>query len=213
MLGSAGIEPPEYWDELLLACDKLTDDKIYGISLNAAKGSNQNYQWYPFMWQGGGDILDEVNRKSVFGSQATADALDLWGTIIKKGYTAAQFPAHPADQVLIGQGLVAMQIVGNWGVNDLDEGGKFEAASVDFVHLPKPQGGKYVNDLGGNALVGSSKSKYADEVAKFIVWATAEEVDLLIRYCSYGKYSASPRVSVMNGLTSGRDSELYVQEW
>jgi multiple sugar transport system substrate-binding protein len=201
MFANAGLKPPEYWSELLRACDKLTTEQIFGIALNAQKGSNQNYQWYPFMWQGGGEILDEANRKSLFNSKATADALDLWGTIMKNGYTAAQFPAHPADQVLIGEGLVAMQIVGNWGVNDLDEDGKFAAAHVDFVHLPKPEGGKYINDLGGNALVGSSNSKNKKETAEFVVWATAEEVDLLVKYCSYGKYSASPRVSVMNGLT------------
>ncbi len=70
--------------------------------------------------------------------------------------------------------------------------------------MTKPAAGSFVTDLGGWTFVASTKSKYADNAAKFAVWAAADNVELMVRYNSYGKFSASQGISVISKL-----SEVY----
>ncbi len=47
---------PQTWDQLFEVAKKLTNDKRYGVLFDVSPGYYQNFTWYPFMWQGDGDI-------------------------------------------------------------------------------------------------------------------------------------------------------------
>src|SRR5690606_19270704 len=46
---------PKTWEELLDVAQKLTTPERYGIVFETKPGYYQNFTWYPFMWQGGGE--------------------------------------------------------------------------------------------------------------------------------------------------------------
>ncbi len=49
---------PKTWDELLELGQKLTTADRYGLLFETTPGYYQNFTWYPFMWQGGGEFQD-----------------------------------------------------------------------------------------------------------------------------------------------------------
>lgn len=51
---------PETWDDLLDVGDKLRTPSRAGLVFETNPGYYQNFTWYPWMWQGGGDVLDAV---------------------------------------------------------------------------------------------------------------------------------------------------------
>ena len=58
---------PKTWDELLEVAKKLTNDKRFGVLFETTPGYYQNFTWYPFMWQGGGEF-QTTDGKSAFNS-------------------------------------------------------------------------------------------------------------------------------------------------
>ena len=81
-------------------------------------GAYQNFTWYPFLWQTGADVTDPEMTKATFDSPGTAKALDLWRTLIQKGYaprTATDITANvDSDSVRQWTGSHAS----SWNVGD-----------------------------------------------------------------------------------------------
>ncbi len=60
---------PKTWDQLLEVGKKLTTSDRYGLLFETQPGYYQNFTWYPFMWQGGGEF-QTADGKSAFDSPA-----------------------------------------------------------------------------------------------------------------------------------------------
>ena len=74
MLKQANVEVPRTWDELLDAARKLTTDEVAGLILPPTKEPYFNFIWYPFLWQLGGNVLNEEGTESTFNSPEAARA-------------------------------------------------------------------------------------------------------------------------------------------
>jgi multiple sugar transport system substrate-binding protein len=96
MFKSAGLDPekpPQTWDELYQYSKKLTFDKdgdgrfdqvgfflpIYPAA--GPLGAWMTWQWMPFLWQAGGDMINDAQTKVLYNSNAGIDALTLWKKI------------------------------------------------------------------------------------------------------------------------------------
>ena len=75
---------PKTWDELLEVGKKLTNDKRYGVLFETSPGYYQNFTWYPFMWQGGGEF-QSADGKSAFNSPGVIQALKFWQDAVNQG--------------------------------------------------------------------------------------------------------------------------------
>ncbi len=75
---------PKTWDQLIEVSKKLTKKNQFGCLFETGPGYYQNFTWYPFLWQGGGDIVTPEGNKSAFNSPATAQALKFWQDTIKQ---------------------------------------------------------------------------------------------------------------------------------
>ena len=64
---------PQTWDQLLEIGKKLTTAERYGVLFETNPGYYQNFTWYPFMWQGGGEF-QTTEGKSAFNSPAVVQA-------------------------------------------------------------------------------------------------------------------------------------------
>lgn len=75
---------PKTWEELLEVAKKLTTPERFGVMFETQPGYYQNFTWYPFLWQGGGEFQTK-DGKSAFDSPATVQALKLWQDAVKSG--------------------------------------------------------------------------------------------------------------------------------
>src|SRR5690606_19894743 len=163
---------PQTWDQLLELGQKLTTDDRYGLLFETAPGYYQNFTWYPFMWQGGGEF-QTADGKSAYDSPATVAALKLWQDAVNSGAAPRQVLGGGGSDIVanLGSGYCAIQIVGIWGIAAMDN----DAPDVPYgiLKLPVPGGGKHATVGGGWAFVANARGKNPEAAAKFIAWALA----------------------------------------
>ena len=88
---------PKTWEELLSVAKKLTNQKRYGVLFETNPGYYQNFTWYPFLWEAGGDFQTK-DGKSAFNSPATVAALKFWQDAINTGVA----PRKPLGRRRVG---------------------------------------------------------------------------------------------------------------
>lgn len=190
---------PKTWDELIEIGQKLTNADRYGVLFHTDPGYYQNFTWYPFMWQGGGEFQG-ADGKSAFNSPGVVQALKLWKDTIDLGIAPRQVNGGGFDIVAnLGAGYCAMQNCGIWGISAM----KQNAPDVPFgmFKLPIPNGGKYVTVGGGWALVANANGKNTDMAGKFIAWALAskeaDSIQRVVDWCTVAKSDMPPRQSAI----------------
>ncbi|WP_428377452.1 ABC transporter substrate-binding protein [Lichenicoccus sp.] len=188
---------PQSWDALLELGRKLTSARQYGLLFETTPGYYQNYTWYPFLWQGRGDI--QANNKSVFNSPATVQALRFWQDAIKSG-SAPRKPLGGGGWDIVpnlASGYCAIQNCGIWGIAALRGGAKDFRYGV--FRLPVPTGGHYMTIGGGWAFVANARGRNPEAAAKFCAWALAsskpDSVQRVIDWCTVAKSDMPPRNS------------------
>ncbi len=191
---------PTTWDELLELGKKLTTKDRYGLEFATQPGYYQNFTWYPFMWQGGGE-LQGADGKSAFNSPATVAALKLWQDAVNSGAAPRQCLGQGGNDIAanLGTGYCAMQNVGIWGISAMAA----NAPDVPYgiFKLPVPAGGNYVTVGGGWAFVANAMGKNPDAAARFIAWALGsmapDSVQRVVDWCTVAKSDMPPRNSAL----------------
>lgn len=84
VLAEAGLEPPRTWDELLEAAQKLTDPArgMWGF-ISVGKGNALMRHFSDFLWQAGGDFLNE-NYNPIFNGPEGEEALQFLVDLVHK---------------------------------------------------------------------------------------------------------------------------------
>lgn len=191
---------PKTWDDLLELAKKLTTPKRFGVLFETQPGYYQNFTWYPFLWQGGGEFQG-ADGKSAFDSPATVQALKFWQDAVNSGAAPRQVMGSGANDTVanLASGYCAIQNVGIWGISQLQSNAKDFKYGV--FRLPTPPGGKYVTVGGGWAFVANAKSKNPDMAAQFCAWALAskekDSVQRVADWCTKGKSDMPPRESAL----------------
>ncbi len=197
----AGIkDTPQTWEELLETAKKLTTDKRFGVLFETAPGYYQNFTWYPFMWQGGGEF-QTTDGKSAFNSPATVQALKFWQDAVNANVAPRKPLGGGGWDILpnLASGYCAMQNIGIWAISGLKEG------APDFKYgifkLPTPPGGKYVTVGGGWAFVANAKGKNAETAGQFCAWAlgsmSEDSIQRVVDWCTVAKSDMPPRNSAL----------------
>jgi multiple sugar transport system substrate-binding protein len=200
-IGLTDKDVPTTWDGFLEVAKKLTKGNRFGCLFETTPGYYQTFTWYPFMWQGGGDIATPDGKKSAFNSPGTVQALKFWQNSIKQNVASRNYLGGGVWDVLanLAAGYCAMQNVGIWAVSALRESAK------DFKYgvfpLPVPPGGKPSSDLGGWAFVANAKGRNPEQAAKFCVWALGsmqeDSIQRVVDWCTKAKSDVSPRKSAL----------------
>ncbi len=154
---AAGItELPKTWEDFRQVAKRLSRDldgdgrvDTHGILLPLGKGEWSVFTWLPFMWSGGGELINPPNAGtealSVVNEGAIA-ALQLWQDLMHDGSAILSQPerGYELDGFLAGK--VAMQLSGPWTL------GQLQSTKVDFGVLPIPMGTKSATAIGGENL-------------------------------------------------------------
>jgi multiple sugar transport system substrate-binding protein len=198
-------DAPKTWDELLDLGKRLTTSDRYGLLFETTPGYYQNFTWYPFMWQGGGEF-QTADGKSAFDSPAVVQALKLWQDAIKIGAAPRQVHSGGWDAPSnLGAGYCAMQNIGIWAISQMANNAK--DVPYGIFKLPSPKGGKYVSVGGGWAFVANAQGKDPQGAAKFIAWALAsmdqDSIQREVDWCTVAKSDMPTRTSA---LTVGKEA-------
>jgi multiple sugar transport system substrate-binding protein len=185
---------------LLEVAKKLTTPNRYGVLFETTPGYYQNFTWYPFLWQGGGEFQTK-DGKSAFDSPATVQALKFWQDAVNSGAAPRQVLGNGANDTVanLAAGYCAIQNVGIWGISQL--AGNAKDFEYGVFRLPTPANGKYVTVGGGWAFVANAKGKSPDAAAEFCAWALASmdkgSVQRVADWCTKAKSDMPPRNSAL----------------
>jgi arabinogalactan oligomer/maltooligosaccharide transport system substrate-binding protein len=172
LLADAGVTPPKTWDELKTAAAKLGGEKTIFIN-------NDAYYALPFIYGGGGDLVDADTKKIVVNSAENVKALETAkGLLDAKAASTALDPANSYNnmQAAFTSGEVAMVINGPWSVADYLKGAAFtDAANLGIAPVPGDTAGKGSAPVGGHDYVIRQGTKAKDSSIKFIACMSSIE--------------------------------------
>ncbi|KAF4408704.1 ABC transporter substrate-binding protein [Streptomyces lycii] len=189
---------PVTWDQMLDVGDKLTTRTRAGLVFETPPGYFQNFTWYPWMWQGGGDVLDKDGNVS-FDSRAVRRALALWQDAVRAGITPRTMPAANDLISAFRNGNAGMWQNGIWQVASLRAFAPKHEYGV--FKLPVPDGGEYTTTLGGWSFCANAKGRNPEAAAEFCAWAlgTMEDdcIGRTVDWCTKAKSDVAPRRSAL----------------
>lgn len=172
MFDKHGIPYPDEtwdWEKYLWAAKQLTKD-LDGDGKLDQWGTTQG-MWQAYIWQNGGDILNEDQTKCTLDRPEAYEGLQFMADLRNK-YHLAPSPAEMADigtRNLFMNGKIGMYFSGSWEVPLY-----FEKTIKDFEYdvAPMPKGVQRAAFFGGASyavLKGSKHKEEAWELVKFMV--------------------------------------------
>lgn len=200
MFRKQGLAAPKTWEEMMADAKKLKTATVSGLTVETLDSVYQTFTWLPFLWQTGADLLTENGLNSGL-SQPNALKMYDYFKQMRDDQLLNLYPSRPTNDIgILANGETAMQISGTWNVNTIEK--IYNQIPINVVPLPIPDGGKHVNIGGGWKIAASRNSKHADEAAKFVMWAFAQDTANPLKWVSDVKFAYSPRKSVMQ---AGKD--------
>ncbi|HNW59131.1 MAG TPA: ABC transporter substrate-binding protein [bacterium] len=169
-------QPPRDWDELVACAKKLTTDtdgdgkqEQVGFFLpifpaTGPLGGWMVWQWLPFLWQAGGEIINPEQTAVLYDGPAGVAALTLWQNI----YQELKLSTYTTDyDVAFASQRLAMALDGPWNLPRY----KTLLQNFDWGFAPLPQGPKQkATIIGGEYLTIFKQSKNPAAAWKFIKW-------------------------------------------
>lgn len=194
---------PKTWDRLLEVGAKLKTSQRAGLVFEANQGYYQNFTWYPWMWQGGGEAIGTGNS-SAFDSQGARQALQLFQDAVTRGGAPRANPAAGDTVTAFKHDLAAMWQTGIYSYADfvLREP-KFP---LGVFPLPTPPGGKATTIAGGWAFVVNKNGRNPEAAARFCVEALGSmspaSIKRVTQWCTVAKRDIAPRKSALEAGTA-----------
>lgn len=204
--GLTEADIPQTWDQLFAVAKKLQTSKRFGVAFETNPGYYQNFTWYPFMWQGGGDAVAQDGKSSNFNTPGAIQALKFWQDSIQSNLAPRKFLGNGGGDLVanLAAGYCAIQNCGIWGIAALRDGAPNFKYGV--FKLPVAPGGTYSTVFGGWAFAVNAKGKNPVEAAKFcasVLGSTAQpSVREGVDWIAKVKSDVAPRKSVMDAAVS-----------
>ncbi len=183
MFRKAGLSgPPSNWDELYEYSKKLTVDNN-GDGINdqtgffvpifpaaGPRGGWMVWQWMPFLWQAGGDYINEEQTAVLYNSEAGVAALEIW----QKLYRDLKLETFTSDfDVVFASNRLAMALDGSWSLPNY----KNLLKNVDWAFAPLPAGpDKQATIVGGEYLSIFKQCEDPDAAWKFLKWIIRPDI-------------------------------------
>ncbi len=124
LFDEAGLEYPNEdwsWDDFREAAAALTDPakNQYGYGYSVAGSEDTTWQFWPHLWQNGGEILNEDGTEAVFNSEAGVEALTFLRDMAVDDKSIYLDQTDTKYGELFAAGSIAMMTSGPWQLYDL----------------------------------------------------------------------------------------------
>jgi len=212
LFAEKGLNPPTTWAEMIDTALKLKTPRRAGIVMETTPDAFQNFVFYPWLWQGGGNVVDDAWTHAEIDSPASVAALQLWGDLINKYKVApTKTITRTSDILLLAKGFTAMQETGSWTVAEASQ--LYPSFQYGVVPLPHPAHGHTQSVYGGWGFMASAHSKYPADAAHLAVWLSGG-VDKAAatrgaEWVSGVKTDLSPRISVSKDMQAAGFFKKY----
>lgn len=175
---AAGItKPPASWQELHDMAAAMQQQPGVDWGINLQPGGTGSWQTVlPFMWQAGGDVVDQDLTKFTFDMAENTEALAYYQSFFNDGL-ANSAPADTSTEADFVDGRVPMFISGPWMLGGVDAlGGPDFADNYDVAVMPT----KVTNTsfIGGANLGVFKSTKNRDAAWKLVDFLTQEQTQV-----------------------------------
>lgn len=173
----AGLPVPEEgwtWDDFHTAVDTLSDGQMYGFGLQAGWGGT--FEWYPWVWQNGGDFLSADQSAPEFNSPDALEATKFYLDIVTN-------PSYVPEAAKTWKGwdelgaafaneVIAMYEVGDWGLSIV------EGLDPDFEWgvVPLPMNEQKASLVGGANWMINAATRNPDAAYRWLEFVTGPAV-------------------------------------
>jgi len=177
---AAGVDYPTAdwtWDDLRDAAKKLTDSatQTYGFGYSVSGTEETTWQFWPYLWQRGGEILSEDQKTATFAEQPGVDALEFLRSMAQDDKSVYLDQTDNKIGQLFAADRIGMQTSGPWVLHDLQVAG----TKYGVVQLPSFDGSHQT--VSGPDLWVALDHKDVNRAHwtfEFLNWLTSPEQDL-----------------------------------
>ena len=184
---NAGLDPdrpPTTWDELRAFAKKLTLDRngdgkadqmgffVPVFPSSGPLGGWMVWQWYCFLFQAGGNVINSEQTKVLYHEDAGVAALTLW----KNMYEELNLNSFTIDyEVAFASRQLAMTLDGPWNIPRWNQ-----IKGLDWMVAPLPAGpAKRATVVGGEYLSLFRQSRHPREAWEFMKWMLRPEIQAM----------------------------------
>jgi multiple sugar transport system substrate-binding protein len=173
---AAGIAgPPKTWEEFEETARKLTDPakKQYGFAV-FTPAPESGYYWYPWLWQAGGELMNEDETAVEFNSDAGKQAAEFYVGLTEYAPRDYLNSNSYDGRIAFANGSVGMYMAGAWLAGVLEE--EFPKANGKWETAPLPEGPNGCHTtIAGDNLVQFSAGENQDAAWKWIEFLARPE--------------------------------------
>ena len=214
--GLSEADLPTTWEQMLELGRQMTGGERAGLVFETLPGYYQNFTFYPWLWQSGGDVIDTDTQTPTFSGDAAVQALSLFQDAIATGAAPRTRPANGDIVSAMTGGYAAMWQGGIFDVAALAQ----NAPDYDYgiFSLPAPPGGETTTCLGGWAWCVNARGKDPEAAARFTVEVMGsmrqESIDAGVEWNGVAKGNIAARASVTEAIgDSGAFEDPILQQF
>lgn len=171
---------PKTFDEMKAQSKFFTGNGIYGFGMDGLKGGPgaNVYQYVPFLWNWGGDLLDKDGKCAAFNSPQGVQALEFYKNLVP--YSPPSYLQNIADQntSLFQQGklMLSLHDSDQFGyINDRANSKPQVVGNVGLAVSPSgPKGDPPTIHIAGWTMGVNSDSKIKKAAAQYVMWMAAK---------------------------------------
>lgn len=172
-------QPPVTWDELKEYANKLTTEDKFGYTYAAGAPGTLMFNFLPYIWGNGGDILNADGTEALIGSAESIEALQFMTDLTQEDkVTPAGAPTYQGQNAwdTFTSGKASMIVYGNFKVSDLNL--NFSDINYGVALIPKNDGKNHSSFIGGELIALSADSDKEEEAMEFIDYLLSEDVQV-----------------------------------
>ncbi len=168
----AGITtPPTTWAEIRADAKKITalGSGTYGFTFAGACGGCNVFEFTPYIWASGGQVLSKDGKTAMLDSQQVTDALQFYRDMYNDGSipSAAETDSGNQQIPLFTSGKIGMTALGAFAIPS------FASSKVNYAATPLPgQNGGTASFAGGDVIGVINGTKNRAGAVDFVKWAT-----------------------------------------
>jgi multiple sugar transport system substrate-binding protein len=173
----AGFDaPPANWDELKQLAQGMEEQGGAEHAISLQPGGTGAWQTFmPFVWQAGGDILDESGN-FVLDAEPNVAALDYYRSFFEDGLSPETLEAGALEQGF-ADGTIGMFISGPWMIGIIQDAGA-EEGTWDVALLPEGEASR-TSFVGGGDMAVFTDAPNRETAWKFVEFVSRPETQLL----------------------------------